>query len=751
MLEFAQGFFNLDHPVPGTAWPSSRYLLRGWAVGKPGQHFSDVRVRYAGVLWPAVFGVLRPDLVAHFKTEQTDLPAQFEILITLFPGKAVLEFEVLDASGQWRVVPAIELEICGPAAPPHAPDPTAPVNAAELTRILGQLLRAHASEPTTPLDTLVDRVVGAMPYPRYLRHPAPPFRAFFHEPAMLTRAGFGRVLIDGYLFHEQLPVRRVLATFDLLAWQTLNYGGVSPIAPQLYPQFPHAVHSHANGYIDLPAQLPQPVSLRIYAELGDGSRHLCATQLTTTMDAENEKRPRPPASPLFFWRATRALRRHLSARGAALESGRTWHRALWNAWKDFAAAAPHQRKLIPGEALETATAESTPLGRVLLCTHNLNFEGAPLFFLEYARHLAEAGGAFLTVISAEEGPLRSAFAALGAEVHVVDTVPLAAAATDRQWNEALHSLSTAIDLSAFQLVVANTLPTSWAIHLAHRARRPSLFYIHESTTPAAFYLGQTAGALVRHAEAAFSLATRVSFLTVATRRYYEPLATRRNYSINPGWIDLGAIDRHCAANSRAACRERLGIKPDQKLVINLGTVCERKGQHIFARAVEFFWRRHPEIAAECEFWMVGGRATLFDESMIDLLAHLGRTNLRVLPATKEAYDYYRAADLFVCSSYEESFPRVVLEAMAFAVPILSTDVHGVPEMVRSKQEGLLVPPGDSSALADGLARLLMSPETAREFAARAQTRVRACFGTDTLLPRHLAFARSVVEAQEHAR
>lgn len=751
MLEFAQGFFNLDHPASGSAWPSSRYLLRGWAVGKPGQHFSDVRVRYAGVLWPAVFGVLRPDLVAHFKTEQTDLPAQFEILITLYPGKAVLEFEVLDAGGQWRAVPTIELEISGPAAPPHAPDPTAPVNAAEQTRILGQLLRAHTSEPSTPLASLVDRVVGAMPYPRYLRHPAPPFRAFFHEPAMLTRAGFGRVLIDGYLFHEQLPVRRVLATFDLLAWQTLKYGGVSPIAPQLYPQFPRSVHSHATGYIDLPAQLPQPVSLRIYAELEDGSRHLCATQLTTTMDAENEKRPLPPAAPLYFWRAARAIRRHLADRGATLESGASWRRALWNYWREISAGAPRHRRLAPCEATDSPPSSNAPLGSVVLVTHNLNFEGAPLFFLEYARHLAGVGGARFTVISAEEGPLRAAFAALGAEVRVIDVTPLAAATTDRQWNESLQTLSSSIDLSAVQLVVANTLPTYWAIHLAHRAKRPSLFYIHESTTPAAFYLGQTGGALLPRAEAAFSLATRVSFLTVATRRYYESLATRRNFSVNPGWIDLDAIDRHCAAHSRAACRERLGLRPEQKLVINLGTVCERKGQHIFARAVEFLWRRHPAIAAGCEFWMVGGRATLFDESMSDLLAHLGRTNLRILPATKVAYDYYRAADLFVCSSYEESFPRVVLEAMAFGVPILSTDVHGVPEMVRSEQEAVLVPPGDSSALADGLARLLLSSDIAREFAARAQSRVRACYGTDTLLPRHLAFARSVAELHKHDR
>lgn len=751
MLEFAHGFINLDHPAPGGPHPSSRYLLSGWVVGKPGRHFSDVRVRYAGLVWPAVFGVLRPDLVAHFKTEQQDLPAQFDLLITLYPGTAELDFEVLDASGQWHAIPTITLEIAGPAAPQHVPDPTARINAAEMTRILWQILRAHAGEPSLTLGELVEKIAGPLPYPRYLRHPAPPFRAFFHEPAMLTRSGFGRVLVDGYIFHEQRRVQRVLATFDLLAWQSLEYGGLSPIAPTLYPQVPNAVRSQARGYIDLPAQLPQPVALRVYAELEDGSRHLCSVQQTATFDVEDEKRPLPPASPLFFWRAAQALRRHLAARGAELESGATWRRELWAMWKTFSARAPRRRKAVHSAAPETLSTTSQPLGAVVLVTHNLNYEGAPLFFLEYARHLASSGGARLTIISAEEGPLRAAFASLGAEVRIVDVSALAAATNDRQWQDALSSLAAGLDLSSARLVVANTLPTYWAVHLAHRARRPSLFYIHESTTPAAFYVGQTAGALLARAEEAFSLATRVSFLTAATRRYYEPLATRRNFSLNPGWIDLGAIDVFCATNSRAACRARLGVPPDRKLVINLGTVCERKGQHIFARAVEFLWRRHPDCAADCEFWMVGGRTTLFDETMSDLLTHLGRANLRVLPATTQAYDYYRAADLFVCSSYEESFPRVVLEAMAFGVPILSTDVHGIPEMVRSDEEAVLVPPGNTSALADGLARLLLSPETAAAFATRAHVRVRAGFGTDKLLPQHLDFARGVIAAHEHVR
>ncbi len=84
----------------------------------------------------------------------------------------------------------------------------------------------------------------------------------------------------------------------------------------------------------------------------------------------------------------------------------------------------------------------------------------------------------------------------------------------------------------------------------------------------------------------------------------------------------------------------------------------------------------------------------------DLLAQLNRANLVVHPETTDYLPYYAAADLSVCSSYEESSPRVILEAMACDVPILSSGVHGVPEQVRPELEATLVPPGDTVALCE---------------------------------------------------
>ena len=114
-----------------------------------------------------------------------------------------------------------------------------------------------------------------------------------------------------------------------------------------------------------------------------------------------------------------------------------------------------------------------------------------------------------------------------------------------------------------------------------------------------------------------------------------------------------------------------------------------------------------------------------------------------MPETSRPQEYLGAADLFVCSSYEESFPRVILEAMACGVPIVSTGVHGVPEMARAGQEAVLVAPGDGSALCDAMVRLLREPQLGRELAARARTRVVAEYDSAQLLPRHAGLAARI--------
>lgn len=87
---------------------------------------------------------------------------------------------------------------------------------------------------------------------------------------------------------------------------------------------------------------------------------------------------------------------------------------------------------------------------------------------------------------------------------------------------------------------------------------------------------------------------------------------------------------------------------------------------------------------------------------------------------------YAAADALVLASRAETFGMVVTEALARALPVLATDVGGVPEALGAipdgRQPGLLVPPGDVAALADSLTRWLCDVDLRRGLRAAARER-----------------------------
>jgi glycosyltransferase involved in cell wall biosynthesis len=740
MYEIPTAFLHFDTPGPGQNLTAGRIILQGWLVPKPGSSYTDLRVVAGPEVFAGVFGFPRPDLADHFKSDRPCLLAGFEIAVFLAAGRHRLQLEGCALSGNWETLESLDLQVdSSQNASSAAGSPTI------LTTEAGEALRILLRRTGTgglSLPAAAAAVVHAAPRPRYLRHPHRPFHGHLDEPQSWARSVFGRVAIAGWIFHESMLIKRVFATTDLQAVQNLRFGRETPFLAGLHPDFPLALRCGFDGFIDLPAQLPQPVTVRVYVELADGTWHLGSVVRFAATDHEFAKQPLGRFSPMAFWRASRALVRAIKAGGMLVESGPAYWREIGQVWREYSAQAGRP-PTINAPVRPSLSDGSGPqkIGRIHLFTHNLSREGAPLFLLELARHLRGEAGASLSVTSGQEGPLRREYESLGATVQVVDPAPLLDPANARGLRQALAAAAAQIELEDAGLVIANTLSAYWGVHLARRAGRPVLYYIHESTSPRSFFRGHMPPGALASVEESFRLADRVSFLTPTTQQYYNALSDQSNYCVNPGWIDLAGIDRFRATHQRDTLRAQLGLAPGKKLVVNLGTVCDRKGQHLFARAVDLLGRTAPALAASAEFLMVGGRDTAYDRALADFLLELNRPNLRIVPETDDAYRYYGAADLFVCSSYEESFPRVVLEAMAFELPIVSTGVHGIPELVRPDVEAVLVRAGDSWALASAMQRMLQSPDTGKTLAARARARVAAEFDSRVMLPRHEALAR----------
>lgn len=105
-------------------------------------------------------------------------------------------------------------------------------------------------------------------------------------------------------------------------------------------------------------------------------------------------------------------------------------------------------------------------------------------------------------------------------------------------------------------------------------------------------------------------------------------------------------------------------------------------------------------------------------------------------------DYLAAFDAFAYPSRHEGLGSALLDAMAFGLPVVASDVGGIPEIVRHREQGLLVPPGDEEALARAL-RSLRKDEVMHRRMSRAGKRRAAEFSAARMAERYLDWYRQL--------
>lgn len=140
---------------------------------------------------------------------------------------------------------------------------------------------------------------------------------------------------------------------------------------------------------------------------------------------------------------------------------------------------------------------------------------------------------------------------------------------------------------------------------------------------------------------------------------------------------------------------KIGVDEDKLLFLNLGTVCERKGQIDYVNAAVEYLKGDKNAI----FCLVGAREDEYLDVILDVIkSNRLEENFEIVYETKDVNSYYLAADVFVCSSYIESYPRVILEAMYFKLPIITTPTYGIKEQVISGVNGDFYPAGDARQL-----------------------------------------------------
>ena len=104
--------------------------------------------------------------------------------------------------------------------------------------------------------------------------------------------------------------------------------------------------------------------------------------------------------------------------------------------------------------------------------------------------------------------------------------------------------------------------------------------------------------------------------------------------------------------------------------------------------------------------------------VIDFVEYLGAVSM------SERIRFFQKADIFVLPTYAEAMPMSVIEAMAAGLPVISTPVGGIPELIEDGVNGLLFSPGDSEALAEKISFLLNNKNLRIELGRKAKKKAR---------------------------
>lgn len=253
------------------------------------------------------------------------------------------------------------------------------------------------------------------------------------------------------------------------------------------------------------------------------------------------------------------------------------------------------------------------------------------------------------------------------------------------------------------VVHANTLRALPEARVARSLGLPTVIHVHE--LPAA---GAKRTATIRLAAATADVLVVVS---EAVARVVRPCAGGTPVLVAHNGVRPGTI-----------------VREPGPVVGTVGTVCRTKGTDVFVEAARLTRAQRPEL----RFEHIGESGldddAAFEERIALLLAETEAGSRAVeLLGRRPADDGLGRWETFVLPSRQDAFPLVTLEAMAAGVPVIATEVGGVPEQLTHLETGVLVAPERPGALAEWIVRLHDDPELRSRLGAAGSRHVRESF------------------------
>lgn len=204
------------------------------------------------------------------------------------------------------------------------------------------------------------------------------------------------------------------------------------------------------------------------------------------------------------------------------------------------------------------------------------------------------------------------------------------------------------------------------------------------------------------------------------RRHLGDSGPWRSVEVIHNAIDVEGLASTCGAVDRAAVRKRLGVEPEQLLVLSAGRLIAGKNYPMMIEAIRQLLAAGLNVRAI----VIGDgpeRARLADSGA-------GAVEFPGMVGREDVASALVASDVYVQTSTFEGFGLAILEAMAARRAVVATAVDGIPEVVEDGVTGHLVPTGDADALASRIAELARDASARRRMGDAGLERARSRFG-----------------------
>lgn len=279
--------------------------------------------------------------------------------------------------------------------------------------------------------------------------------------------------------------------------------------------------------------------------------------------------------------------------------------------------------------------------------------------------------------------------------------------------------------------------------------RPDVFHLHlaspgESTLPllASHLAGIPVTIATEHSPTYFPLGKFYSKrVKIFSQRYVDlniVLSERskqfmvHKYGMDPGKMRVVPngvpIPEKLPIDKSEAVRDSLGIRKNSSVITAISEITERKGIDLLIQAFDLLIQK--KLPAQL---LVIGEGPL-KRQLQKRYRHLEESHdIHFLGYQKDVRPYLSISDLFVLPSLGEELPLSILEAMASGVPVIATDVGGIPEIIEHGESGWLVKPGEVRKLTSALSYLMDDKRMAQRLADNALHLVKARFSLSAMV------------------